>query len=110
MRKRKRRFLHPVNFILAIIFIITLGIFIVYQKGEITKIGYLKKNMEKEKEDLEKEINLLTKKTAILKSSWRIEKIAKEELGLTTLPEGEIVYMDYPQDIEISKQKTKNER
>ena len=81
-RKKKKRNLFVRKCLLLIVIFLSVILFYVWERVERLEAGYKIREMVKRRNMLSEEKELLLSEAARLKSPQRIEKIAREELGL----------------------------
>jgi len=77
---------------LVVVFILA---FYLWQVAETVRLGYEANEAENEKKALEKEVLRLQADRAALLSLERVERTAREKLGLTDPREDQIIYEDF---------------
>lgn len=69
--------------------------FYLWQQTESIRIGYETGILEKKMADLVEEIKTLETRRAALLSQDRVERTARQELGLTDIRDDQIIYHDF---------------
>jgi cell division protein FtsL len=84
---------HLPLFIILLLFFMVWGLFHVWSRHMATELGYEISERQSEKEQLISDNKSLRLEISTLKSSKRLELIAKHELGLKTPTSDQVVYL-----------------
>ncbi len=90
-RKKKKRNFFTWKYLILTILSISIVLFYVWERVGILKDGYKIRKMTKRKNELSEEKGLLRSEAAYLKSPQRLERIAREELGLIAPTNGKSI-------------------
>ncbi len=77
---------------LGLLLAVSVLTFYIWQQTEAVRLGLRIVNLEKQKQSLSQEVNKLELKKSSLLSLGRVDKIARDELGLVDPKEGQVIY------------------